>query len=74
MYVPRSHIVQAIQKIAANQVADEQYAKLQLSFLKRKYAEDPSDPQVIKALQGLAEKGNTEAGDLLASPIPLRSV
>lgn len=74
MYVPKSHIIQSIQKIAANSIADAKYSELQMSFLSRKYLEDPADPQVIKALQGLADKGNTEAQELLRAPTPLRSV
>jgi hypothetical protein len=74
MYVPRDHIVHSIQKIAANEVADKKLEELKLAFLVKKYMEDPADPQVLKALQKLADEGNHDAKELLEAPVPLRSV
>jgi hypothetical protein len=69
MYVSRSKFISSLEKIRANAVSDEKMKGLQLSYLTKAYKEDPSNPQVIQALQQLADQGNEVAKDLLAAPI-----
>lgn len=74
MYVPKQQIINSIQKIYANEVADKKLEQMKMDFLIRKYKEDPADPQVLKALQTMADAGNEDAKEMLSAPVPLRSV
>lgn len=69
MYVPMKHIIHSLLKVQANDVADKKLDELKLEYLIAEYNKDQSNPQVITALQKLADSGSQLAKDALAAPV-----
>jgi hypothetical protein len=67
-WVTKRHVVNSIKKTLANGVADKKMQDIQLDYLVKEFRKDPSNPQVIKALQQRADAGLQAAKDALANP------